>query len=156
MTVRRTSYETYYQIKREGLLSKTRWLVYDALFPAKEPVTGSELRQMMALRVANTNSNVITRLGELRDAGVVCEMPVRKCRVTGRSVVTWMTTDGMPKKRDKKEFSKLDASIATKNFLDWMKLKNPDLLKLYPKISELGELYRYCDRRARKKRKIDQ
>jgi hypothetical protein len=97
--VRQTSITAYNQIKEEGLLSERRWQVYDTLFN-HGPCTANELakhfEKMNFLLPGNVNLNIVTRLGELRNMGVVSELKERPCRVTGMTVIEWDVTDRLP------------------------------------------------------------
>jgi hypothetical protein len=100
MTTRTTSAEAWAVIKANGLLSKRQAEVFEALVHAG-PVTGNELGLRMALS-KRINTNVITRLGELRDRGIVDEAGFRVCEVTGKKVIVWQAngqTNPIPLKK---------------------------------------------------------
>jgi len=103
--VRRTSINAYHKIETEGLLSKRKWQVYKALFQYG-PATGSELFRYMHDHRNPTHSNVVTRLGELRDMGCVMELTTRRCEVSGQNVIVWDVTDRVPIKLEKRETSR--------------------------------------------------
>jgi DNA-binding transcriptional ArsR family regulator len=92
MTVRDTSRDAYYQIRDEGLLSRRRLQVYEALRDAG-PCTANELYTFMKntgqTTTKNQQTNLTPRLGELRDLGVVSEVREKSCDVTGRIVIEW-------------------------------------------------------------------
>ena len=93
MKTRQTSIDCYNKIKSEGLLSKRRLEVYEALL-STAPCTSSE-----AIRNAKTTFGVFgvsSRFTELRDLGVIYEKDVRPCKVTGRNVIEWDLTDRLP------------------------------------------------------------
>ena len=93
MNIRQTSIDCYNKIKSEGLLSKRRLEVYEALL-STAPCTSSE-----AIRNAKTTFGVFgvsSRFTELRDLGVIYEKDVRPCKVTGRNVIEWDLTDRLP------------------------------------------------------------
>ena len=93
MNTRQTSIDCYNKIRQEGLLSKRRLEVYEALL-SSAPCTSSE-----AIRNAKTTFGVFgvsSRFTELRDLGVIYEKDVRPCRVTGRNVIEWDLTDKLP------------------------------------------------------------
>lgn len=112
---RRTSAATYRQIEAEGLLSRQRWQVYSLLYD-KGPATARELAE--ALRAATPSIRdarcvVTRRLPELRDMGVVVELPTRECRVSGREAIVWDVTDALPTPLpDKPKLSKADKHAA--------------------------------------------
>lgn len=96
--IRDTSREAYNKIKAEGLLSKRRWQVYDAL-TQYGPCTANELHARMGrtISAANVQSNLHPRLGELRDRGVVAELPKTHCTITGNQVHGWkVLSDKLP------------------------------------------------------------
>ena len=93
MNIRQTSIDCYNKIKSEGLLSKRRLEVYEALL-STAPCTSSE-----AIRNAKTTFGVFgvsSRFTELRDLGVIYEKDVRACNITGRNVIEWDLTDKLP------------------------------------------------------------
>ena len=93
MKTRQTSIDCYNKIKSEGLLSKRRLEVYEALL-STAPCTSSE-----AIRNAKTTFGVFgvsSRFTELRDLGVIYEKDVRACNITGRNVIEWDLTDKLP------------------------------------------------------------
>lgn len=93
MNTRKTSIEAFNKIKQEGLLSKRRFEVYEALYTSA-PCTSSE-----AIRNAKTTFGVFgvsSRFTELRDLGVIYEKGEKKCTITGRNVIEWDLTNGLP------------------------------------------------------------
>ncbi len=93
MKIRQTSIDCYNKIKQEGLLSKRRLEVYEALL-STAPCTSSE-----AIRNAKTTFGVFgvsSRFTELRDLGVIYEKGEKKCSITGRNVIEWDLTDRLP------------------------------------------------------------
>jgi len=93
MKTRQTSIDCYNKIKQEGLLSKRRLEVYEALL-STAPCTSSE-----AIRNAKTTFGVFgvsSRFTELRDLGVIYEKGEKKCSITGRNVIEWDLTDRLP------------------------------------------------------------
>ena len=110
--MRQTSIDCYNQIKAEGLLSKMRLKVLGAILNTA-PCTSAE-----ALAKITTKDNVLTqsraRFTELRELGVIRELGVRKCKVTGRNVIEWDLTDNLPSgkiAKDKSKPSNLKACI---------------------------------------------
>jgi hypothetical protein len=94
METRATSIQCYNQIKEEGLLSKRRFEVYEAIFK-KAPCSSAEAMFGML-----NSSNVLTqsraRFTELRESGVIYEKGEKKCSITGRNVIEWDLTDKLP------------------------------------------------------------
>jgi len=99
-SVRSTSAEAYKAIKENGLLKGRQLEVYMALYEIGAS-TGSELFYHMSKSRNPTHSNVTTRLGELRDMGVVKEVGQRQCSITKRDVILWEVTTNLPIKLEK-------------------------------------------------------
>lgn len=101
---RETSIETYNQIKNEGLLSKLRFEVYEALF-LNGPMTCREL--MIYVQNKKGESFIVaggsysTRLSEMYRMGVVTETRMRPCKESGRNAIEWMITSKLPGKMEK-------------------------------------------------------
>lgn len=95
MKARQTSIDCYNQIKLNGLLSKKRFEVYEALFN-NAPCTSSEA-MLNNLNGSNVLSQSRSRFTELRELGVIYEKKERKCNVTGKTVIEWDLTDKLPK-----------------------------------------------------------
>lgn len=101
--IRDTSIEAYKKIRENGLLSKRRFEVYDILFN-NGPLTGSEVAIKFKKtygHFAPSNTNIVTRLGELRDTGAVREVNKTMCSVTGMTVILWDVTSKLPIKLEK-------------------------------------------------------
>ena len=120
MKTRQTSIDCYNQIKQEGLLSKRRLEIYEAILK-NAPCTTNE-----ALKDVHSGSHGVgSRTTELRDAGVIYEKDVRPCRVTGRNVIEWDLTDRLPvniKKSNKTK--KQRTNDALNSFRELYKNKN--------------------------------
>lgn len=78
MPVRDTSLEVYNRIKEEGVLSKRRLEVYEALFQ-HGPATSNELFRKMKGSIRVSQANIQPRLGELVEMGCVAETKKRPC-----------------------------------------------------------------------------
>lgn len=88
---RQTSIDCYNKIKENGLLSKRRFEVYEAIFK-NAPCTTNE-----AMKGHFSGSHGIgSRTSELRDLGVIYEKGTRECKVTGIVVIEWDLTDNLP------------------------------------------------------------
>ncbi len=111
MKTRQTSIDCYNEIRANGLLSKRRFEVYEALL-SSAPCTSSE-----AIRNAKTTFGVFgvsSRFTELRNLGVIYEVRTRECTVTGRNVIEWDLTDRLPvnvKKSNKTKKNKIDDAL---------------------------------------------
>lgn len=106
MTVRNISIQVYRQIELEGLLSKRRWTVYNALYKYG-PCTANELYHHMlkdgSVNTRNQQANLTPRLGELRELGCVYEHSETLCPITGRMVIVWEVTTRLPGTLEKRE-----------------------------------------------------
>ncbi len=135
---RQTSIACYHQIKREGLLSKRRIQVLEAMI-TKAPCTAGELEKHM-----NSVFNITggwKQLSVLRDQGVLYEKGTRECKITGRKVIEWDITGNLPvipKKSSKpKNINKvIDYLIEGMDLRNWDVISKSMLIKL--KISEDG------------------
>ena len=109
--MRQTSIDCFNQIKQEGLLSKRRLEVYEALL-SSAPCTSSE-----AIRNAKTTFGVFgvsSRFTELRDLGVIYEKGEKQCSITGRTSIEWDLTDKLPvdfKSSNKTKKQRLDSAL---------------------------------------------
>ena len=92
MGARQTSIDCYRQIQAQGLLSKQRFEVYQALLYMGKPSTTREVYATM-----DVAKQEATRFTELRNIGVIYEVRNRKCTITGRTAIEWDLTDGLPK-----------------------------------------------------------
>tara|TARA_R110000744_G_scaffold272361_1_gene385352 strand:+ start:145 stop:558 length:414 start_codon:yes stop_codon:yes gene_type:complete len=91
MNTRQTSIDCYNHIKAEGLLSKRRLEVYEAILNNAPCTTNEALKD-----VYSGSYGVGSRTTELRNLGVIYEVRVRECKVTGRNVIEWDLTDTLP------------------------------------------------------------
>lgn len=87
--MRQTSLRAYQQIEANGLLSRTRWMVYSYLFH-HGPLTGSELNVKMG------GVSYHKRLSELEQLGVVQTAGRRACAITGMECEQWDVTANLP------------------------------------------------------------
>ena len=94
MNIRQTSIDCYNKIKSEGLLSKMRLKVYEAILK-KAPCTSGEAFATMTTK-ENQISQSRARFTELRDLGVIYEVRNRRCTITGVNVIEWDLTDRLP------------------------------------------------------------
>jgi len=101
----RTSIETYYEIKNSGLLSEKRWKVYDIFYQNNRPLTGAEVSQIYKANYPSSqhSETIRNRITELKEMGLLLESGVVNCQFTGRSVMSFMTTNNLPEKLEKKE-----------------------------------------------------
>jgi hypothetical protein len=121
---RETSVSTYLDIINNGRLTELREECYRALY-AYGPASANELIKMAASDKSFVGmSNIPKRLSELRRCGVAYEVCKRKCKVTGREVIIWDTTDSLPVDYEKPETKK-----------DKIESAINELRKLYVKIN---------------------
>jgi len=80
--MRQTSIWAYGDAEAEGILSRMRAEVYEAL---KEhgPMSGSELNALL------DGPSYHKRLSELERMRAICPVRIRMCRITGRQVLEW-------------------------------------------------------------------
>jgi len=90
-TIRQTSIDCYNQILAEGLLSKRRLEVLEAIMK-NAPCTTNEATKDLP----SGSHGIGSRTTELRELGVIYERCVRKCKETGRNVIEWDLTDKLP------------------------------------------------------------
>jgi hypothetical protein len=112
-TVRETSLEAYYYIRDNGLLSKVRFKVYEYLFH-HGPAAAKEVDMALNNGRDYTAGTYVSRLSELRDAGVVKEVGFKTCKHTGRRLIVWDVTSLRDPIKPQKKTSKtqqLEAEI---------------------------------------------
>lgn len=101
----RTSIETYTEIKNSGLLSEKRWRVYDIFYQNNRPLTGAEVSQIYKSNYPSSqhSETIRNRITELKEMGLLAEFEVVDCTFTGRKVFSFITTNNLPDKLEKKE-----------------------------------------------------
>lgn len=119
MSTRHTSSDVYHQIKEEGLLSKMRFQVYEALQKMSGPATAREIFATM-----NVDKMEPTRLTELRNWGVIKESGTRECKITGRIVIQWEITGNLPTEPVKKKGRPKGFKNAVKYMIEMMEKNN--------------------------------
>lgn len=95
MKTRQTSIDCYNAIKSEGLLSKRRMQVYEAIYNSA-PCTSAEAMTSILKMNGDVLSQSRARFTELRELGVIYERGIRKCKLTGRNAIEWDLTDRLP------------------------------------------------------------
>lgn len=111
---RETGIQAYRIIKENGLLSRRRFEVYDAVVKIG-PATTNEVfvfLRGMGDGAKNPTSNSASRFSELRDQGVIQEVGIRKCSVTGMDVIVWDVVDRLPVRIRKEKVLTKDQKIA--------------------------------------------
>jgi len=134
--IRQTSIECYNQIKQEGLLSKKRLQVYEAILKLA-PCTSGEAFATMTTK-ENQISQSRARFTELRELGVIYERGEKKCSITGRNVIEWDLTDRLPiniKKSNKTKKDKVDAVL--NSFRELYKNKDNSTLEDWKIVANL-------------------
>lgn len=97
------STDAYEEIRARGLLGRRQLQVYAGL-RKHGPCTAGELYQQLKDNRQfdlPANSNISTRLGELREKGCAKDLGSRACRVTGKKATVWAVTNGVPSKKIK-------------------------------------------------------
>lgn len=102
--MRQTSIAVFKQIQEEGLLSRLRFDVYSALYK-RGPCTALELYKS-CFEGTHRDHSITPRFSELERAGVIAATEERPCRVSGRNVTVWQTTNNLPVKFDKPKRTK--------------------------------------------------
>lgn len=97
--MRQTSIQVYNQIKDEGLLSKTRFKVYEYIFK-NGPCTISDV-SVHFNKSGNASGTYSSRFSELRDCGSIQEVGTTVCKITGRNKILWDVTSKLPTKLEK-------------------------------------------------------
>ncbi len=95
--VRDTSIEIYLKILNEGLIGKKQIEVYEILWKYG-PLTGSQVANWMDEfhQKSNVSETVRNRLNELRNMGIVTELPKAPCPVTGNTVYRYDVNSKLP------------------------------------------------------------
>lgn len=101
----RTSIETYHEILNSGLLSEKRKKVYDIFYQLNRPLTGAEVSQIYKANYPSSqhSETIRNRITELKEMGLLAEFEMVDCTFTGRKVYTFVTTNNLPEKLDKKQ-----------------------------------------------------
>jgi hypothetical protein len=123
MKTRQTSIDCYNEIREEGLLSKMRFKVYEAILKISPCTSAEALSTMLSKNSAITSSRA--RFTELRELGVIYEVQNRKCTITGRTSIEWDLTDRLPiniKKSNKTKKHRVDDAL--NSFRELYKNKN--------------------------------
>jgi hypothetical protein len=127
-SVRQTSIDCFNQIKKEGLLSKRRLEVYEAIFKNAPCTTNEALKD-----VYSGSHGVGSRTTELRELGVIYEKSQRKCLITKKSVIEWDLTDNLPKELPKS------------NRKDKVKILKAMIAELQLPINQIEKIQSYID-----------
>lgn len=134
--VRQTSIDAYNFIVETGGLSKKKARVYDNLY-CYGPCTVNEMWQQMNGRSAVVQTNIHSTITQLVGHGVVLELGVRKCRVTGVRATVYDCNDKYPVRPKEKE-SNTTIINRMRTLLLWICDTNPHLRKdIYAKAREL-------------------
>ena len=94
MATRQTSIDCYNQIKANGLLSKKRFEIYEALCNLAPCTSAEALSTLLSKNSAITSSRA--RFTELRELGVIYEKGTKRCSITGKTAIEWDLTDKLP------------------------------------------------------------
>ncbi len=91
--IRETTREAIEYLRENNLLSPMRMRIYAKLCEYVESEgtfpTGNELALWIGVTHKGAQSNVLTRLGELRDQGMVKELDKRPCNVSDHNAHAW-------------------------------------------------------------------
>jgi Fe2+ or Zn2+ uptake regulation protein len=86
-------------------LSEKRWRVYDIFYQLNRPLTGAEVSQIYKSNYPSSqhSETIRNRITELKEMGLLAEFEVVDCTFTGRKVFSFITTNNLPEKLEKKE-----------------------------------------------------
>lgn len=101
---RQTSIEAFKKIRESGLLSRERFRVFATIFAMGSCTSGEAFESIVKRNQgANSRNGRVSSLSqsrarftELRDLGVIEEIDVRPCKVTGRNCIVWQPTGNLP------------------------------------------------------------
>jgi hypothetical protein len=133
MNIRQTSIDCYNKIKQEGLLSKRRLEVYEAILKNAPCTTNEALKDLYS-----GSHGVGSRTTELRDVGVIYEKGEKKCSITGRNVIEWDLTDRLPvnlKKTNKTKKHRTDDAL--NSLRELYKNKNNSTVEDWKEVANL-------------------
>ncbi len=133
MTTRQTSIDCFNKIKQEGLLSKRRLEVYEAILKNAPCTTNEALKDLYS-----GSHGVGSRTTELRDVGVIYEKGEKKCSITGRNVIEWDLTDRLPvnlKKTNKTKKHRTDDAL--NSLRELYKNKNNSTVEDWKEVANL-------------------
>lgn len=107
---RRTSKEAFDEIKASGLLSRLRFSVYEAIWlfgpgtSAEIILAARDARKAggLPVRDADQLTQSRARFTELRERGVIHELPARPCGITGHKAIVWEVSAALPHKPAKR------------------------------------------------------
>tara|TARA_R110000772_G_scaffold89737_1_gene185740 strand:+ start:6224 stop:6640 length:417 start_codon:yes stop_codon:yes gene_type:complete len=133
--VRRTSLNTFNEIKREGLLSDMRLSILKSIL-YNAPCTASEV-----FHAGNFKTNQSGRFTELKLLGVIYEVRTRVCSVTNRTAIEWDLTGKLPVKPKKNNKPKnldkcIDYIIKGMDQRDWISITKQTLIKLQSNVEK--------------------
>ena len=89
--VRETSLRAYEEIRDSGILSQRQVQAYE-VFYKHGPLTGNELSDKMGIPGQWKLCSIMKKRGVLKEVGL------KVCRITGREVIAWDVTDNLPRK----------------------------------------------------------
>ena len=86
-------------------MSEKRWRVYDIFYQLNRPLTGAEVSQIYKSNYPSSqhSETIRNRITELKEMGLLAEFEVVDCTFTGRKVFSFITTNNLPEKLEKKE-----------------------------------------------------
>lgn len=103
--IRETSLEAFREVQSSDVIGDMQRKVYCYLY-VNGPLTANEIAYNLALKTKSQQKNIPTRLGELRDRGVVKEVGKKCCSITGMNVILWDVTANAPKSEVPKKMSR--------------------------------------------------
>lgn len=92
MMIRETSLISYRDILKDGLLGHCQKIVFTAYY-TRPKSTDKEIQRYTGLPI----NNLVARRNELYHMGLLCPHLRRKCKISGRNVMTWFVPDEISK-----------------------------------------------------------
>jgi len=94
--IQSTSLEAYYRIKEDGLLSRLRFEVYEAIVKIGRPITQGEIQEYFFPSIKGAGGSVGGRFSELERRGVIKSIGTRQCEITGNNKLIYIPTNELP------------------------------------------------------------
>ena len=131
--IRETSLKTFNEIRNNGMLTESRLRIYRAIV-YNPKVTSSEVFHFLGLK-----TNQSGRFTELHELGLIKIHETRLCKVTNRKVISWISTNELPKKKPKKQTKKERTAEAIEKIHSFMSsiYMNSEQVKEYDDIIKL-------------------
>lgn len=87
--MRSTSIQSYHEMRDSGLLAKKHANIMMVLVTQSEPITAKEIDEKFYRLTGRMNLQAHKSMRELDALHIVREAGARRCRVTGKTAITW-------------------------------------------------------------------